>query len=147
MEGVIEGRTYNFVPRFPSSIEEVASRLLENEACFVSLEPGDATRYDFYLIPQTGKLRIPERFGLGTRPWEDKRYIWFAPANLNVHIPGDIVSLSGGSSIFFDLTSIYTNVHTCKILAIFLDLVNQALSDTVSVADVKSLDSFAKSSS
>lgn len=112
-------RALNFDPNY---IKTIADNISRGEATVVLLQPGDATRYEFYIIPQTDeRLRIPGR--LPESDWGD--YVWIAPINMG-NRGGDLVYLQGESRIFYDL-GFYRTVHTRKVIAIFLDLVYKAM--------------------
>jgi len=110
-----------------SYIKTIAEKLRLNDVTFVELQPGDATRYLFYIIPQVDDYKLLYRFGASRRcPWRDDKMVWIAPVNLGTNRPGDIVCLAAGDQIYYDLM-FYTNPHTLKVLTVFLDLVYQAL--------------------
>lgn len=127
MQGVIAGRTLDFSPKV-DDMETIAKHLLDGKVCFVRLEPGDMTRYDFYLIPQTPELHIKGRHS-GEDPWSVNRYVWISPCNLRVDQPGDVLCMRGKANIYWDLTNVYKSEHTCKVITIFLDLVNQMMNN------------------
>ena len=112
----------HFSPRY---IQTIADALVLGQICIVYLEPGDATRYAFYLIPQVGDYIDTYRFGDSINPWEENRVVWLSPINLD-NTGGMMVFMGSRENIYHEIPN-YSNPHTRTVMTIFLDLVWQSL--------------------
>jgi hypothetical protein len=104
----------------------VAKTLMEEgEAVLVRLEPGDATRYDFYLICAGFDPRL-RAYGLGS---VGSKWVWLSPLNLRTKAGagGAWIDMSDKGGFEYMLRDLYENPWTVAVLATYLRMVADEL--------------------
>ncbi len=118
------GRPLDFTPVEGQSIEGIAESLVHGSAVFVQLQPGDATRYDLFLVPVNGPNLTVTGHGLRD-PFA--RWVWLTPVNaVTQGAGGAFVDLSHATHSR-DLADLYRNEWTAVAMAHFLTLVSDAI--------------------
>ena len=99
------------------SLPDLLKRLSKQEVVFVRLEPGDATRYDFWLIPQGNPyLNCEQEF-----PTTDAHEYWvLVPANLGSNGYGLLLMDTNVTYMEGQLYNIYYNAWTRRVVGWFL---------------------------
>lgn len=109
--------------KFVTPLNVATSLLKLNGAVLVRLEPGDATRYDFWLIRAGFDPRL-KSYGLGGSV--GAKWCWLSPVNLR-NRGGCWVDLGDKDGFPYMLRDSYENPWTVGVLTIFLELVADEL--------------------
>lgn len=101
---------------------QTAAALRSGLPAQVRLQPGDGTRYDFYLIPVKFNTKFALTYGLTQRD-----FVYIGPVNIysrKMHSGDRFIPLSSipGESMF-SLRNVYENEWTCTVIAYYLALV------------------------
>lgn len=106
------------------SLGEITTRLFHGEAVYVELQPGDATRYQFYLIPCWSTLLRPTNLG----PEEAKTFVVMAV--LNLHRGTHLLNLLDDSlGAFYTLSEDKMNLWSKHLLASFMGRLRHTMQD------------------
>lgn len=114
------GREMNFTP-VNRPLSNIVADLRARRAVLVELEPGDATRYLFFLIPMWDNDLRPTN--LGIRPGNE--WIWVAPVNLRAENGGAAVRFSNlPTGALYGLIDVYSSGWTREVISHFLSIIH-----------------------
>lgn len=106
-------------------VKDVANALREvGGVAMVRLEPGDATRYDFWLIRSGFDPRL-RAYGVGV---DGEEWLWLSPINLSSKGGGTWIPMDRDKrTVSWALEEVYSNPWTVGVMAIWLDLLMEEM--------------------